>query len=97
MTQFGTASVAAPTQPNTIVPFVESAEADAGDFAERRGGAATPPGVERRQFAASRTSNRPAVNELAEAIDAYKLANRRRFITIDELFDVVTELGYTRD
>lgn len=68
----------------------------AADFPERRGSGSMPPGVERRQFAASRSSERPEVNELAEAIDAYKMTHRRRFITVDELFDVFTELGYRR-
>lgn len=66
------------------------------EFADRRAGGDDAPGVERRQFAASRTSANPAVNELAEAIDQYKLANRRRFITIEELHGVITELGYRR-
>ena len=37
---------------------------------------------------------RPDVTELAEAIDQYKLRHRRRFITFEELFDVIFELGY---
>jgi len=28
------------------------------------------------------------------AVDAYKARHRRRFVTFDELFDVMTELGY---
>ena len=69
-----------------------------GGFAERRrenegsGG-----GAERRQFGTSRTSFRPEVNELAEAVDRYKLTNRRRFITYEELYDVMIDLGYSRD
>lgn len=51
-------------------------------------------GPERRQFRDSRDSARPAVAELAEAIDQYKLRHRRRFITFDELFDVISDLGY---
>ena len=68
-----------------------------GGFTDRRATAAgQSPGVERRQFAATRDSLRPEVNELAEAIDEYKLQHRRRFITVDELFDIVTGLGYGR-
>ena len=37
---------------------------------------------------------RPEVSELAEAIDAYKLQHRRRFITFEELYDVIVSLGY---
>ena len=55
-----------------------------------------PPGVERRQFASTHKSSRPEVNELAEAVDQYKLRHRRRFITFDELYDVMASLGYHR-
>ena len=34
--------------------------------------------------------------ELANAIDDYKVAHRRRFITFEELFDVMASLGYHR-
>lgn len=49
---------------------------------------------ERRQFRDGNRSSRPEVAELANAIDDYKLAYRRRFITFEELFDVMTSLGY---
>jgi len=52
------------------------------------------PSVERRQFADSRASDRPEVRELAEAVDQYKMRHRRRFITFEELFDVMASLGY---
>jgi hypothetical protein len=51
-------------------------------------------GIERRQFSDSRNSGRPEVDELAKAVDAYKLMHRRRFITFEELYDVMTSLGY---
>jgi hypothetical protein len=50
--------------------------------------------VERRQFLASHSSLRPEVKEMAEAVDQYKLIHRRRFITYEELFNVMTALGY---
>ncbi|QDT16257.1 hypothetical protein [Alienimonas californiensis] len=53
-------------------------------------------GSERRQFGSSQDSGRPEVDELAAAVDRYKLENRRRFITYAELYDVVTSLGYER-
>ncbi|WP_437205893.1 hypothetical protein [Planctomicrobium sp. SH664] len=58
-----------------------------------------PPGsspavIERRQFSDSRNSGRPEVDELARAVDQYKLLHRRRFITFEELYDVFTSLGY---
>ena len=66
-------------------------------FSERRGGSeGTPPGVERRQFQDSRENVPPNVRELAEAIDQYKLRHRRRFITYEELYNVMVSLGYHR-
>lgn len=65
------------------------------DFVDRRkSGEGRSAGAERRQFADSRDTLRPAVAELAEAVDRYKLVHRRRFITFDELYDVVSGLGY---
>lgn len=55
-----------------------------------------PEGVERRQFQDSRENGRPEVIELADAIDQYKLRHRRRFITFDELYDVISALGYSK-
>lgn len=78
----------AETQPNNV-PGTPG-------FVDRRAALSGAPGVERRQFSATRDSDRPEVNELAEAIDQYKLRHRRRFITVDELYDVVMSLGYTR-
>ena len=64
-------------------------------FLNRRGSQADAPrGVERRQFSSTHKSSRSEVNELAEAVDQYKLRHRRRFITFDELYDVMTSLGY---
>ncbi len=54
----------------------------------------SPSGHERRQFRDSRSSEKPEVAELAEAVDQYKLRHRRRFITFDELYDVMIGLGY---
>jgi len=64
------------------------------DFVERRRGGDSPNGVERRQFRDGNRSSRPEVAEFADAIDRYKLENRRRFITFDELYDVMVSLGY---
>ena len=65
-------------------------------FIDRRShsGDGRPDGAERRQFTDARDSFRPEVNELAEAIDQYKLCHRRRFITFDELYNVIVSLGY---
>jgi hypothetical protein len=66
-------------------------------FADRRqAGGTRKDGSERRQFVDSRQSFRPEVIELAEAVDQYKLRHRRRFITFEELYDVIAELGYRK-
>lgn len=67
------------------------------DFVDRRASfpsSSAPGGVERRQFSDSRNCLRPEVAELAEAVDQYKLRHRRRFITFEELYDVIASLGY---
>ena len=70
-------------QPGSV--FVERRQRDAG---------AAPSGSERRQFRDGDRSSRPEVAELASAVDDYKVAHRRRFITFEELFDVMASLGY---
>jgi hypothetical protein len=49
---------------------------------------------ERRQFRDTHEFADPEAQELAEAIDHYKLLHRRRFITYEELHSVITSLGY---
>lgn len=71
----------------TVNGFIDRRQRDAG---------ASPAGTERRQFRDGDRSARPEVAELANAIDDYKVAHRRRFITFEELFDVMTSLGYHR-
>ena len=57
-------------------------------FADRRQTSANTNGTgERRQFGNSYHNLSSAGKELAEAIDAYKLEYRRRYITTDECFD----------
>ena len=51
-------------------------------------------GQERRQFTNSHEELSPEANELALAIDEYKLVHRRRFITFEEMLAVVKSLGY---
>jgi len=66
-------------------------------FTDRRQASGTrKDGGERRQFIDSRRTFRPEVIELAEAVDQYKLRHRLRFITFEELFDVMAELGYRK-
>ena len=51
---------------------------------------------ERRQFRDSSVGRSSEVAELADAIDQYKLRHRRRFITFEELHDVIVDLGYCK-
>lgn len=62
----------------------------------RRNPSGAAPVRERRQFANDYGNLSPAAAELGQAVDAYKLRNRRRFITYEELLEVVTSLGYKR-
>lgn len=70
-------------QPGSI--FVERRQRDVGT---------TPSVSERRQFRDGDRSARPEVAEFANAVDDYKIARHRRFITFEELFDVMASLGY---
>lgn len=62
----------------------------------RRSDEGSREGRERRQFRDGNRSDRPEVAELADAVDNYKLRNCRRFITFEELFDVIQGLGYQK-
>ena len=68
---------------DTTTPFVDRRRSDTG----------APNGRERRQFRDSQSANSD-VAELADAVDQYKLTHRRRFITYEELFNVISRLGY---
>ena len=74
----------------------EVLEQKSAGFADRRQEPASTwaGGFERRQFGNTYNSAREEVNELAIAIDQYKLRHRRRFITFEELYDVMASLGY---
>jgi hypothetical protein len=66
-------------------------------YVDRRHAAAGLNGErEPRSFDDAFRSYRPEVTELAEAVDQYKLRHRRRFLTFDELYDVLAELGYSK-
>lgn len=51
-------------------------------------------GTERRQFGNSHRELSEEARELAVAIDQYKLNNRRRYITFEEMYNVIQSLGY---
>lgn len=66
-------------------------------FVDRRSYTAPPPaGRERRQFTNSYEGLSSQAMELAQAIDAYKLRHRRRFITYEEMLTVLDSLGYRK-
>ena len=73
--------------PATVTPFIE-----------RRGSQAAgeKPVFERRQFTNSHDGLSPPAQQLAFAIDQYKLNNRRRFITYEEMYQIITSLGYSK-
>lgn len=73
------------------------AEPKSETFVDRRSSPTdTPAGApERRQFR-STPNDHPEVAELAQAVDQYKLRHRRRFITFEELYHVISELGYSK-
>jgi len=66
-------------------------------FVQRRGMNSQedlPPGADRRQFGNCYDGLSPEAQELAMAIDGYKLHHRRRFITYEEMLSVILGLGY---
>ena len=66
-------------------------------FVDRRGsGSGADHVIERRQFSNSHDDLSPAAAELAKAIDQYKLRHRRRFITYEEMLNVIQTLGYSK-
>lgn len=68
-------------------PFVERRQNRTGE---------TYGGREHRQFVDSYEGLSPEARQFADAVDGYKLRHRRRFISYEELLDVVRELGYHR-
>ena len=76
----------------------EALSAGPDSFIERR--SYNSPGVtperQRRQFADSHDELSFEAKELAQAVDAYKVTHRRRFITHEEMLHVIKSLGYQR-
>jgi hypothetical protein len=77
-------------------PSISSANlsADPGRFVDRRNEQAAQASTERRQFTSSHCGLSTEARELALAIDGYKLSHRRRYITFEEMLQVIKELGY---
>ncbi len=83
---------------NMTTPTTEIANAaNNSTFVDRRQEPqAAPFGVERRQFGNTYNHLSPEAKELAEAIDGYKLQHRRRYVTYEEMLQVIQSLGYHR-
>ena len=87
-------NVAIPSVVTTNLP-VQPAIVNPG-FLDRRRGEESSRGLERRQFGNTYRNLSEPGRELAEAIDAYKLQCRRRYITTDEILEVIYSLGYRK-
>ncbi len=85
------AEISAPSPVPNSLPISET-------FVERRKGTQQrkSPGLERRQFSDGYHNLTPAAAELGLAIDQYKLANSRRFISYEEMLNVIKSLGYSK-
>ncbi len=66
------------------------------DFVDRRSNDGMSPGGERRQFSPSYDDLSHDARELGEAVDQYKLLNRRRYINYEELLAVMKSIGYSK-
>lgn len=85
--------------PTEILPASELPNVDgvsANTFIDRRNNDEKSGGFERRQFGNSHSTLSPDARELAEAIDAYKVEHRRRYITFEEMLKVIHKLGYQK-
>jgi hypothetical protein len=87
----------APTEILTASELTTNLGATAAtNFVDRRNIDQRSGGFERRQFANSHATLSPDARELAEAIDAYKVQHRRRYITFEEMLKVIHSLGYQK-
>ncbi len=68
-------------------PFVDRRSPDSQGVA---------PGRERRQFSSTYSELSPDARELALKVDEYKLMHHRRFVTYEELLNVIHNLGYRK-
>lgn len=73
--------------PQPLVPFPERREPNP----------VMNPVIERRQFGNSHSELSEEARQLGLAIDQYKLVHRRRYITYEEMLNVIKSLGYRRE
>lgn len=87
------------TQPNTAQtggqPTSDQAPVQFSDRRNAEVGRKTP-GLERRQFSDSHDNLSADAAELGRAIDQYKLVNRRRYASYEELLSIILSLGYSK-
>jgi hypothetical protein len=93
----GTSALSPSTHVPSSPPVVASQSVRESGFVDRR---STPTGAsgrpERRQFGSSHAELSEAGRELALAIDRYKIAHHRRYLTCDEMLKVLSDLGYAK-
>ena len=75
----------APEQPVPATGFVDRRRSQSGSSRQ-----------ERRQFGSSHAGLSEAGRELAIAIDQYKVTHHRRYLTCDEMLNVMVSLGYSK-
>ena len=88
------------------VPFSSSSNVSSSNvsgttdekFVDRREVATTTANAnqERRQFGNSHSGLSEAGRDLALAIDRYKIERHRRYLTCDEMLEVMNDLGYAK-
>ncbi len=77
--------------------FADHDQAQDANFVDRRKNEDdSQGGFERRQFGNSHVELSPDARELAEAIDQYKVTHRRRYVTFEEMLEVIHALGYEK-
>lgn len=79
--------------------FGSNQNLDAAAFVDRRsqtGQNSDQPSKERRQFSDSHEGLSPEAAELGKAIDQYKLVNRRRYVSYEEILSIIKSIGYSK-
>lgn len=82
--------------PSSDAPKTDSSRTK--EFEDRRNALVRrdTPGLERRQFSDNHDSLSDDAAELGRAVDQYKLQNRRRYVSYEELLAIVQSLGYSK-
>ncbi len=76
--------------------FGTSGDAEASFVDRRTAAEPNAHGLERRQFSDGHSDLSPEAAELGNSIDQYKLMNRRRYISYEEMLNVIKSLGYSK-